>query len=56
MSEISPDVAPAIEVHDLRKLYDQKAAVNGLTLSVPRGCFSDSWGPTAPVKPPPSRC
>src|SRR6476659_9061657 len=45
MSDISRDTAPAIEVHDLRKMYDQKAAVDGLTLSVPRGCFFGFLGP-----------
>ena len=29
----------AIAVRDLRKVYGAKAAVDGLTLSVPRGCF-----------------
>jgi ABC-2 type transport system ATP-binding protein len=34
-----PDNAPAIAVHDLRKLYGDKAAVDGVDLIVPRGCF-----------------
>ena len=43
MSEQPPALAsassPAIEVRNLRKVYDTKAAVDGLTLTVPRGCF-----------------
>jgi ABC-2 type transport system ATP-binding protein len=50
MSDFSRDTAPAIEVHDLRKLYDQKAAVDGLTLSVPRGCFFGFLGPNGAGK------
>src|SRR6478736_1931203 len=30
---------PAIEIQNLRKLYGSKAAVDGLTLTVPRGSF-----------------
>jgi ABC-2 type transport system ATP-binding protein len=33
------DSQPAIEVRDLRKEYGGKAAVDGLSLTVPRGCF-----------------
>jgi ABC-type multidrug transport system, ATPase component len=33
------DLAPAIEIRDLRKVYGAKAAVDGLTLTVPQGCF-----------------
>ena len=50
MSDFSRDTAPAIEVHNLRKLYDQKAAVDGLTLSVPRGCFFGFLGPNGAGK------
>src|SRR5204863_8134256 len=50
MSDISRDTAPAIEVHDLRKMYDQKAAVDGLTLTVPRGCFFGFLGPNGAGK------
>src|SRR5579862_3863629 len=50
MSDFSLDTAPAIEVKDLRKLYDQKAAVDGLTLSVPRGCFFGFLGPNGAGK------
>ena len=41
---------PAIEVHDLRKVYQGKAAVDGLTLSVPRGCFFGFLGPNGAGK------
>src|SRR5579862_1593984 len=50
MSDFSLDTAPAIEVKDLRKLYDQKAAVDGLTLSVPSGCFFGFLGPNGAGK------
>jgi len=50
MSDFSRDTAPAIEVYDLRKLYDQKAAVDGLTLHVPRGCFFGFLGPNGAGK------
>ena len=55
MSDFSRDTAPAgispaIEVKDLRKVYDQKAAVDGLTLSVPRGCFFGFLGPNGAGK------
>ncbi len=41
---------PAIEVHDLRKVYQGKAAVDGLSLSVPRGCFFGFLGPNGAGK------
>jgi ABC-2 type transport system ATP-binding protein len=44
-----PD-APAIAVRDLRKLYGDKAAVDGLTLTVPRGCFFGFLGPNGAGK------
>jgi len=42
--------APAIEVRDLRKIYGTKAAVDGLSLSVPRGCFFGFLGPNGAGK------
>lgn len=42
--------SPAIEVRDLRKLYGNKAAVDGLTLTVPRGCFFGFLGPNGAGK------
>jgi ABC-2 type transport system ATP-binding protein len=44
------DPTPAIAVRDLRKLYDGKAAVDGLTLTVPRGCFFGFLGPNGAGK------
>jgi ABC-2 type transport system ATP-binding protein len=44
------DVAPAIQVGDLRKLYGDIAAVDGLTLTVPRGCFFGFLGPNGAGK------
>jgi ABC-2 type transport system ATP-binding protein len=45
-----PEGAPAIAVRDLRKLYGGKAAVDGLTLTVPRGCFFGFLGPNGAGK------
>ena len=44
------DVQPAIAVRDLRKLYDTKVAVDGLTLTVPRGSFFGFLGPNGAGK------
>src|ERR1051325_4208651 len=44
------DSGPAIAVHDLRKLYGGKAAVDGLTLEVPRGSFFGFLGPNGAGK------
>jgi ABC-2 type transport system ATP-binding protein len=44
------EVAPAIEVQNLRKLYGEKAAVDGLNLTVPRGCFFGFLGPNGAGK------
>ncbi len=44
-----PD-SPAIAVRDLRKMYGNKAAVDGLTLEVPRGCFFGFLGPNGAGK------
>jgi len=41
---------PAIAVSQLRKLYGEKAAVDGLTLTVPRGCFFGFLGPNGAGK------
>ena len=40
----------AIAVRDLRKVYAEKAAVDGLTLTVPRGCFFGFLGPNGAGK------
>ncbi|MBI3683108.1 MAG: ABC transporter ATP-binding protein [Acidobacteria bacterium] len=41
---------PAIRVTDLRKYYGSKAAVDGLNLTVPRGCFFGFLGPNGAGK------
>jgi ABC-2 type transport system ATP-binding protein len=43
-------VSPAIEIRDLRKLYGSKAAVDGLSLTVPRGSFFGFLGPNGAGK------
>jgi ABC-2 type transport system ATP-binding protein len=45
--ELAP---PAIEIRNLRKLYGDKAAVDGLTLTVPQGCFFGFLGPNGAGK------
>ena len=40
----------AISVRDLRKVYGQKAAVDGVNLQVPRGCFYGFLGPNGAGK------
>src|SRR5215467_6583796 len=44
------DFSPAIRVDQLRKIYGDKAAVDGLTLSVPRGSFFGFLGPNGAGK------
>ena len=44
------DSTPAIAVRDLRKVYGPKAAVDGLSLTVPRGCFFGFLGPNGAGK------
>src|SRR3954464_10297713 len=41
---------PAIAVRELRKVYGNKAAVDGLSLTVPRGCFFGFLGPNGAGK------
>jgi ABC-2 type transport system ATP-binding protein len=45
----TPD-SPAIQVVGLRKVYGEKAAVDNLNLSVPRGCFFGFLGPNGAGK------
>jgi ABC-2 type transport system ATP-binding protein len=45
-----PDTTPAVEVRDLVKIYGNKAAVDGLTLTVPQGCFFGFLGPNGAGK------
>src|ERR1700744_2203518 len=42
--------SPAIEVRDLRKVYGDKAAVDDLSITVPRGCFFGFLGPNGAGK------
>jgi ABC-2 type transport system ATP-binding protein len=44
------DTSPAVVVSDLRKVYGSKPAVDGLNLSVPRGCFFGFLGPNGAGK------
>ncbi|MDQ2898278.1 MAG: ABC transporter substrate-binding protein, partial [Acidobacteriota bacterium] len=44
------ELTPAITVRDLRKVYEGKPAVDGLTLTVPRGCFFGFLGPNGAGK------
>jgi len=44
------EVPPAIVVRDLRKVYAAKAAVDGLNLIVPQGCFFGFLGPNGAGK------
>ncbi len=46
----APDSSPAILTRDLRKVYGNKAAVDGLNLRVPRGCFFGFLGPNGAGK------
>jgi ABC-2 type transport system ATP-binding protein len=44
------NTAPAISIRDLRKVYESKVAVDGLTLEVPRGSFFGFLGPNGAGK------
>jgi ABC-2 type transport system ATP-binding protein len=44
------DLSPALAIHNLRKVYGNKAAVDGLDLEVPRGCFFGFLGPNGAGK------
>ena len=45
-----PSAPAAIEIRNLRKVYGDKAAVDGLTISVPQGCFFGFLGPNGAGK------
>ncbi|BDC52395.1 ABC transporter [Bryobacterales bacterium F-183] len=44
------DSPPAVAVRNLRKVYGEKAAVDGLDLTVPPGCFFGFLGPNGAGK------
>jgi ABC-2 type transport system ATP-binding protein len=44
------ETTPAVAIRDLRKVYGDKAAVDGLTLTVPRGSFFGFLGPNGAGK------
>ncbi len=44
------DASPAVAVRNLRKVYGSKAAVDGLQLTVPAGCFFGFLGPNGAGK------
>jgi len=44
-----------LEVRELRQAVSGITAVAGVSFSVPDGCASACWAPTAPARPPPSR-
>ncbi|HWF46669.1 MAG TPA: ABC transporter ATP-binding protein [Bryobacteraceae bacterium] len=45
-----PPAIPAIEIHDLHKDYNGFAAVDGLSITVPQGCFFGFLGPNGAGK------
>lgn len=47
---MNPELSPAIEITELRKVYGTKAAVDGLTLTVERGTFFGFLGPNGAGK------
>jgi ABC-2 type transport system ATP-binding protein len=47
---VTPEASPAIQVRELRKVYGAKAAVDGLNLTVARGCFFGFLGPNGAGK------
>jgi ABC-2 type transport system ATP-binding protein len=50
MGERMSEPSPAVEVENLRKIYGNKPAVDGLSLTVPRGCFFGFLGPNGAGK------
>jgi ABC-2 type transport system ATP-binding protein len=47
---VAPPGPPAIELRGLTKIYGDKAAVDGLSLTVPAGCFFGFLGPNGAGK------
>jgi ABC-2 type transport system ATP-binding protein len=50
VTQVLPSSTPALEVQDLRKVYGDKPALDGLTLTVQRGCFFGFLGPNGAGK------
>ncbi len=51
MSELMSEAEyPAVRLTELRKVYGERAAVDGLSLEVPRGCFFGFLGPNGAGK------
>src|SRR5437879_6931800 len=50
MTEHTPMPSAAIAIRDLRKVYEGKAAVDGVDLEVPRGSFFGFLGPNGAGK------
>ena len=53
MEPVAPDAAkavPALEIHDLQKIYNGFHAVDGLSISVPQGVFFGFLGPNGAGK------
>jgi ABC-2 type transport system ATP-binding protein len=50
MGNIMEKGPPAIRLMELKKVYGDRPAVNGLTLEVPRGCFFGFLGPNGAGK------
>lgn len=48
--KVIPELTPALQVRELRKVYGDKAAVDGLNLRVERGCFYGFLGPNGAGK------
>ena len=47
---IAPDTVPALEIHNLQKVYNGFHAVDGLSISVPQGVFFGFLGPNGAGK------
>ncbi len=50
VTQVTPFSTPALEVLELRKVYGDKPALDGLTLTVQRGCFFGFLGPNGAGK------
>jgi len=50
IAAVSVTQVPAIEIHDLHKIYSGMHAVDGLSVTVPQGCFFGFLGPNGAGK------